>query len=349
MTPMKPGCDMLELLSEDQYPQWDAFVAQARGGTIFHTSYFLRPLARKLKIFVLRGEDGGIEGGIALTLVAIMGCKAARRPAWTAYNGPLARASEKQHPGEKASEEKAIVLRLLAGISDIAIQDYIFAPDAYDVIPFIWNGFETLVGYTYQIPPGPVDQWQAAMSQDHRRSLRKAHESLKNLGGEVEVTTDFDECHSLLSETFAAKDFSVRAGKSLLGKWWRSMVEHRAGAIYLARDAAGRPVCCTIMIWDDRCAYYLAGGIRADARRGPMEMWSRVLFDRMIRDSHQRDLTFDFEGSVLPGVERFFRGWGGRCVPKYRAVKLRRLWAYAVWVGYRFLTCHRIRRWFEEP
>jgi len=88
-------------------------------------------------------------------------------------------------------------------------------------------------------------------------------------------------------------------------------------------------------------SHYLAGGIRADARRGPMELWSRVLFDRMIRDSHQRGLTFDFEGSMLPGVEQFFRGWGGVRMPIWRVIKMTKPWTYAMWSLHRFLTGHR--------
>ena len=77
-----------------------------------------------------------------------------------------------------------------------------------------------------------------------------------------------------------------------------------------------------------------------------MDLWSRTLVERMILDAHARGLTFDFEGSVIPGVERFFRGWGGRCVPKYRAVKIRRCWTYAAWALHRYWTGHRKKRWF---
>ena len=102
-----------------------------------------------------------------------------------------------------------------------------------------------------------------------------------------------------------------------------------------------------MLVHDDRYAYYIASGIRAGARSGRLNLLSRLLVDRMIRSAHERGLTFDFEGSVVPGVEHFFRGWGGRLVVKFRAIKIIRPWTYAGWFLYRYWTRHRKTAWFE--
>jgi len=67
----------------------------------------------------------------------------------------------------------------------------------------------------------------------------------------------------------------------------------------------------------------------------------------MIRDCHECGLTFDFEGSVLPGVEGFFRDWGGVLRPKYRLVKIRTPWSYAAWSLHRWCMGHRKKAWFR--
>ena len=39
---------------------------------------------------------------------------------------------------------------------------------------------------------------------------------------------------------------------------------------------------------------------------------------------HAKELglkTFDFEGSVIPAIERYFRGFGGKLTPYYRVNK----------------------------
>ncbi len=205
--------------------------------------------------------------------------------------------------------------------------DYIMPPEVTDVMPFLWNGFDTLVGYTYQVPVTEAQQWASSMSSSHRRDLRKAWDLIEQTGGRIEQTSEFDEAYELFSDTFETKEFKLRSNRESLERWWQSVVCHDAGTIYVAREADGRPVCATLLLLDRQCSYYLASGIRKDARHGPLNLWSRALIDRMIRESHESGLTFDFEGSILPGVERFFRGWGGRCVPKYRVVKVVSPWS----------------------
>ncbi len=68
---MKP--DAMELLGEDHYAEWDAFVQAAAGGTIFHTSWYLRGWGLDTKIFVLRDSKGVIEGGTAVTPSRFLG------------------------------------------------------------------------------------------------------------------------------------------------------------------------------------------------------------------------------------------------------------------------------------
>jgi hypothetical protein len=65
----------------------------------------------------------------------------------------------------------------------------------------------------------------------------------------------------------------------------------------------------------------------------------------MIEDAHAMSLDFDFEGSVLPGVERYFRSFGAELRPVYRVLKLVSPWAFFVWHGYRYWTKHRRREW----
>jgi len=335
-----------EVLPQSQYSEWDQFVTDAKGGTVFHKSWLLQAWTNRLEIRVLRDKSGQIEAGMAITPIRFLGTKAARRPAWTPYNGPLIRPSAKSNLVAVAAEEKNRMLRLLAQSPAMGMYDYILPPEYSDVMPFLWNGFEASVGYTYQIPPAAPEQWQAHMSSAHRRDLRKAHEVLRREKGSVEEDPGFAECCELISDTFEAKDFAVRAEPEELHNWWQAIIAHGAGKAYLAREANGEPVCASLLVLDHRCGYYLASGIRSDARSGPRNLWSRVLLDRMIRHTHRQGLTFDFEGSVLPGVERFFRGWGGRCVPKYRVVKIRRIWSYAGWVAGQYWSRHRRKRWF---
>lgn len=334
---------MSELLPENQYDQWDGFVKQARGGTLFHESWYLRALSDRLSIVVLRDGAGRIEAGMALTPTRFLGAAATRRPSYTPYNGPLIRPSAKANASEAMSEEKNRMVRLLGQSPRMGMYDFILSPDFGDTMPFLWNGFDVTVGYTYQIPPAGPEPWQSAMSSGHRRDLRKAGAVLQDCGALLETSDDLESCRSVLLETARLKGFKEESSWEAMRAWWQEVVAHNAGRVYRIRQPGQEPLCASLLVWDRCCGYYLASGMRGDVRHGPMNLLGRLLIDRMIQDSHRQGLTFDFEGSVLPGVEPYFRGWGGKCVPKCRAVKIPNFCAHAIWSLHRYWKGHRKR------
>jgi len=76
-----------------------------------------------------------------------------------------------------------------------------------------------------------------------------------------------------------------------------------------AVDATGALHASLYCVWDDRRAWYLGGGGDPGLRSsgaGSLLMWE------LIKESAKHVGCFDFEGSMLPGVERYFRNFGGR-------------------------------------
>ena len=70
------------------------------------------------------------------------------------------------------------------------------------------------------------------------------------------------------------------------------------------------------VVWGGEVAYYLVGGGDPELRcsgAGSLVMWESILRAREVAP------VFDFEGSMLPPVERFFRAFGGRQTPYLHA------------------------------
>jgi hypothetical protein len=308
---------MADILAESQYGEWDDFVCQAKGGTIFHASWYLLALTDDLHIRVLRDEEGRIEAGMATMPKRFLGTTRTSRPELVAYNGPLIRHSRREGRASKASDEKNTLVRLLAESPAMGMYDYNLPPEYTDLTPFIWNGFDTLVRYTYQIPPAPVEQWQDEMSKGHRKDLNRARKAMEELNGVIEINGSPAEFLDTVVHGAKGDPHSFRLGLEQFENWWRRMRERDAATMYLFRDGRGKAITATLAVHDWRCAYDIAGGTRAGgARTGPARYVKRLLIERMICDAHHRNVTFDFEGSIDPGVEPFFRGWGGICVPK---------------------------------
>ena len=60
--------------------------------------------------------------------------------------------------------------------------------------------------------------------------------------------------------------------------------------------------------------YYLSG---AGSPKGKQMLASHFLFDNFIKENAGKAYFLDFEGSEIPGVAQFFRGWGGKIIPYY--------------------------------
>jgi hypothetical protein len=65
-------------------------------------------------------------------------------------------------------------------------------------------------------------------------------------------------------------------------------------------------------VWDDKAAYYVLGGGEPDLRNSgatSLLVWELIMRAREVTD------VFDFEGSMMEPLERFFRAFGGRQTP----------------------------------
>ena len=88
--------------------------------------------------------------------------------------------------------------------------------------------------------------------------------------------------------------------------------------IWIAEDDRGRQHAGVYVVWDGNSAYYLMGGGDPELRNSgatSLCMWAAI--------RHAATVTqcFDFEGSMIEQVERFFRGFGAVQKPYFNIKK----------------------------
>ena len=82
-----------------------------------------------------------------------------------------------------------------------------------------------------------------------------------------------------------------------------------------AQDASGHVHAVLYVVWDRNAAFHLLSGADPELRTsgaGSLLMWEAITRARAVTD------VFDFEGSMLKPVERFFRAFGSRQTPYLR-------------------------------
>lgn len=293
-------------LTEDERPLWDNFVDESPQGTVFHKSFWLKASGRR---YVIYGyfKGGELYAGICLSYRTKFGIKMALPPEITPYSGVLFKERDTKCVSKLSAEKKAsrqIARRLK---SDFHLARLHFSPGPIDLQPFIWEGFSTSIQYTYIIRLNQTleDIWEA-MEETRRRNIRRAEKD----GLSIIQSDDFDQTFNLVEKTFARQNKAVRS-KLRAFNYNKVLTQRNQCKSFLAKDRNGEYIAAVYIVWDNRKSYYLLGGYDSEKSHhgaSALAMWEAIKFSKQELALEE----FDFEGSMIPQIERFFRGFGGQ-------------------------------------
>lgn len=179
-------------------------------------------------------------------------------------------------------------------------------------LPFYWRGFEQTTRYTYVIEDlHNLDKVWQNVSSSYRNKVRKAEKL-------VEVRTDLpiDEFYSVNMLTFSRQGFSPPYSQELLRRHDAALAERSRRKIFSAHDKNGDIHSALYLIWDSESSYvHMAGEdpLKRNSGAGILLIWEAIKFT-----SQELSLErFDFEGSMIEGVERVRRDFGAEQVPYF--------------------------------
>jgi hypothetical protein len=322
------------------YDEWDRFVSTSVNGSIFQTAWWQRAWGLEPLVRVIRDSEGELQAGLCCTIARRFGTSAIIKPPMTCFNGPVHGPIKKHSRHGHSTQLKHNLLAILQGLPRLGMYDLVLTYLDSDVVPFLWNGFDAMVEYSYVIPVKEKETWIHQTSKTRRWTLRKAYKDAIDQNFHIDSRPELSEVLSVLEETAAVKHYSFARFLPRWPAWWDAVMSRKAGRAYILRDSHGRGVSTSLMVHDQRSAFYIAGGMRRDVRKG--FLMNVLLTHRMIEDAHQMGLDFDFAGTLLPGVEGFFRSFGAELRLSHRLVKFPSPMAFLIWQGYRYFSRHRM-------
>lgn len=137
-----------------------------------------------------------------------------------------------------------------------------------------------------------------------RGVIRKAEKVLA-----VSTELGSETLWQMLSGTFERQGKDVPYDAALLERCVDAAVTRDRGRVLVARDDKGVPHAANFLVWDEDRAYYLVGG--ADPALRSSGGLSLLAWEA-IKNAGATSKSFDFEGSMVPGIERYFSTFGGR-------------------------------------
>lgn len=235
-------------------------------------------------------------------------------PPFTPHNG-LFFENRAENPSSVNTFNKKITEEVAAFIQtlDAKLVVFVLPASLNETQPFTWKKFTVKVKYTYHISLSETEeQLLANLSSEKRKSLNKAQKD----GLEVLHTNDHKTVKDAVLKTFARKQ--IRKNINYFDKILFEFAKPSNSFSFVAYDK-GKAIAATFCVFDKRAAYYLFGGYDADSKHhgaGVSCMWQSILHAKKLGLN-----VFDFEGSMIPEVERYFREFGGKLVPYYEISK----------------------------
>jgi hypothetical protein len=183
-----------------------------------------------------------------------------------------------------------------------------FSPSMLNALPFHWAGYRLEARYTYRLHGlrASSDLW-AGLRDNIRREVRKARKR-------VEIVDDLgiDRFFDVLSKTYERQGIPTPHSLAELARLEEACAARGAGALLFARDDAGQVHAAVWVVWDRNGAYYLLAGAEPNLRTSGAS--SLLAWEAILRAGERTDV-FDFHGSMLQPVERFFRAFGAHQTP----------------------------------
>ncbi|MDL2281689.1 GNAT family N-acetyltransferase [Parabacteroides sp. OttesenSCG-928-G06] len=202
-----------------------------------------------------------------------------------------------------------------------------FSSEITDWLPFYWKGFTQTTRYTYLLPAiKDREQLWENMSQHTRRHITKARDKHAI---EVRQGVSAEEFCAVYAKTFQRQGRSSAPHRELLQRLVTLCRERGQGDVWGGYDEKGNLHAAVFIAWQESAAYYIAGGgdpAYRDSGAHSYIMWEAIQAMGECSDS------FDFEGSMLPGVERFFREFGARQTPYFTISKGKLSLIYKAWL-----------------
>lgn len=221
----------------------------------------------------------------------------------------------------RLAREKELMSQLIQRLPRFDLFRQGFAPALTNWLPFFWQGFEQTTRYTYRIEDlSDLDRVFAQCEGNVRQNVRKAEKQVTvrdDLGIETYIR--------LVRTTYARKQREMPTDENLIRRIDAACRSRQAHRLLFAEDAQQRVHAALLMVYDDRCAYYLGGGLDpAHASSGAMTL----LMWRAIQAAAQVAPAYDFEGSMQEPIERFFRKFATVQTPYFLVTKYARKLAW---------------------
>jgi len=289
---------------------YDDLVSASPQGSLFCRKWWLEAVAPgRHRILEVR-RDRELVAAWPLVEEINGGGRNCVMPPLTQKLGILFRPSSAKY-AESLSHQHEATNCLIDQLPEYARFEHRFHENFTNWLPFYWKNFHQTTRYTYLLPDLSSEEalWQEARPEC-RKNIRKARKQGLRILEDFPVE-DFINLHRL---TFQRQAKAAPFDDEVIRRIDLACAQRGQRQVLAAADGRNRVHAAIWFAWDGGTAYYLMMGSEPELRQSGAQ---KLLLWEAVQRSRAFASRFDFEGSMLPSVEKNFRGYGSRQTPYF--------------------------------
>jgi lipid II:glycine glycyltransferase (peptidoglycan interpeptide bridge formation enzyme) len=278
--------------------------AQSKMVPLFMQPWWLDTVCKHWDVALSKKGDL-LTGAWAYPVEKKIGVSMLRTPVLTPYLGPQVFYPRDIKESNIDSFEHETVSDLLKQLPKVQFWHLAMQPGMKQVGIFKNADLRPQVQQTFLLELNDDEETLLANMKDTtRRNIRIAE-------GEITVENShkyLKDLYKFQKATLEKKGKSVPYSYKLMEKIMNACVENKSSAMWVAKR--GNVLQAIVwQLWDENCSYYFMGGQNPETNSH--NAMSLLLWHTIKEAKRRGHSTFDLEGSMDEGVERFFRNFGG--------------------------------------
>ena len=295
----------LQYLTLTDYPLWDTFIDNSPQSTIYGKSWYIGTLDCPFQILAVVANQQ-ILAGIILT-------KDSRDHFANPYLGKYLGVYYADFKGTTYNQEtkrRKVTNLLLTELIKLPTFNYFFHPQFTTYFPFYLKNFDNRLRYSYWI--NLKDQSLATIRAKFHTKVRSEIKFAGQQDFQITTAISIDTFVHICQQTFLQKGTKFPFSISFLRNYCEQLVPKKILQLTGVKDEKGRVMAVIgILRTPQTSTLILSGFDKSIMQRGANE----YLIDDAIQRAKKYADCFDFEGSMIPEIEAFYRKFGGEYTP----------------------------------
>jgi hypothetical protein len=296
--------------------EWDQFVGISPQGSIFCQSWWLRSVCDdQFKIYIAR-QNSKIIGGMVLPLQQSFFLKSSIMPRFTQTLGPLFEPLDHLKTKNRITTEVNILEALIEHFPNLQYFSHNCSSNFTNWLPFYWAGFNQTIKYSYILNNlDHLDEIYSSFSKGYRNAIRRATDK----GIQVILSDDVSEFIRINALTYSRKGLKLPYSRNFIKDLISSSFQNNSGSIFFAVDSEGNTHAAIFLIHNQKHTINLMQGFDpafSSSGANILLMWNAIQF------AGNKSKEFDFEGSMIKGIEIVYRRFGAELKPYFNISKV---------------------------